>query len=343
MQREGVQGEDAQAAGSGSFLRGRLAARATAGHSGPAAPSGACFRFAWPALAVALTLAGVLGTVLAASALASTTAIEVTDDRGHVVRLPAPARRIVSLLPSLTETVCALGGCDRLVGVDRFSNWPAQVEKLPRLGGLEDAQVERIVALKPDVVLAASSARVIDRLEALRIPVLALEPKTLADTRRVLEAVARTLGEPGAGEAEWQRLSARIDAAARRVPPSVRGRKVYFEVSSAPHAAGEGSFIGDLLARLGMGNIVPASMGPFPKLNPEYVVRAQPQVMMGSESALRDMGRRPGWSALVALRDRRTCAFAPAAYDVLVRPGPRLGEGAERIADCLVGLDRGAP
>ena len=168
MQREGVRGEDAQAAGSGSFLRGRLAARATAGHSGPAAPSGACFRFAWPALAVALTLASVLGTVLAASALASTTAIEVTDDRGHVVRLPAPARRIVSLLPSLTETVCALGGCDRIVGVDRFSNWPTQVEKLPRLGGLEDAQVERIVALKPDVVLAASSARVIDRLEALR-------------------------------------------------------------------------------------------------------------------------------------------------------------------------------
>ena len=326
MQREGVQGENAQAAGSGSFLRGRRGVR-----------------FAAQALAVALTLASVLGTVSAASALAATTTIEVIDDRGHAVRLPAPARRIVSLLPSLTETVCALGGCDRLVGVDRFSNWPAQVEKLPRLGGLEDAQVERIVALKPDVVLAASSARVIDRLEALRIPVLALEPKTLADTRRVLEAVARTLGEPGAGEAEWQRLSARIDAAARRVPPSVRGRKVYFEVSSAPHAAGEGSFVGDLLARLGMGNIVPASMGPFPKLNPEYVVRAQPQVVMGSESALRDMGRRPGWSALVALRDRRTCAFAPAAYDVLVRPGPRLGEGAERIADCLASLDRGVP
>ncbi|MFN9120708.1 MAG: ABC transporter substrate-binding protein, partial [bacterium] len=244
-----------------------------------------------------------------ASTTATTTAaIDLVDDRGRTVRLAAPARRIVSLLPSSTETVCALGGCDRLVGVDRFSNWPPQVERLPRLGGLEDAQVERIVALKPDLVLAASSARVLDRLDALRIPALALEPKTLDDIRRVLDTVAMALGDPAAGQAEWHRLSARIDAAARRVPPSMRGQRTYFEVSSAPHAAGAGSFVGDMLARLGMGNIVPASMGVFPKLSPEYIVRAQPQVIFASDAALREMPTRPGWPALSALRDRRTCA-----------------------------------
>jgi iron complex transport system substrate-binding protein len=268
-----------------------------------------------------------------------TPAIELVDDRGRTLRLAAPARRIISLLPALTEATCALGACERLVGVDRFSNWPAQVERLPRLGGMEDAQVERIVALKPDLVLAAVSARAVDRLEALRVPVLALEPKTLPETRRALDTIAAAIGSPEAGEAEWRRLSARIDAAARRVPLSLRGQRAYFEVSSAPHAAGEASFVGGLLQRLGLGNIVPASMGVFPRLNPEYVVRAQPQLILATEAALRDMAKRPGWPALAALREGRTCGFAPAAYDTLVRPGPRLGDAADLLVDCLAALD----
>src|SRR5512139_1064477 len=78
--------------------------------------------------------------------------IHLADDRGVAFAAAQAPRRIVSLLPSLTESVCALGGCDRLVGTDRFSNWPEPVQHLPKLGGLEDAQVERIVALRPDVV-----------------------------------------------------------------------------------------------------------------------------------------------------------------------------------------------
>jgi len=119
----------------------------------------------------------------------------------------------------------------------------------------------------------------------------------------------------------------------------MRGQRTHFEVSSAPHAAGAGSFVGDMLARLGMGNIVPASMGVFPKLSPEYIVRAQPQVIFASDAALREMPKRPGWPALSALRDRRTCAFLPNAYDTLVRPGPRLGEAADLLVECLRALD----
>ena len=89
--------------------------------------------------------------------------IQVTDDRGVTLRFAAPPQRIVSMLPSLTESVCALGACSRLVGVDRYSNWPASVEKLPRLGGLDDALIEAIVALRPEVVLASTSAQSLDR------------------------------------------------------------------------------------------------------------------------------------------------------------------------------------
>lgn len=270
-------------------------------------------------------------------------AISVTDDRGRTVELRAPPARIVTLLPSLTETVCALQACERLVGTDRFSNWPVRVNTLPKLGGLEDAQLERIVALKPDLVLAASSARVIDRLEALGVKVLALEPKSLADTRRVIDKVAAAIGAPEASAMLWQQIDQRIGAAAARVPKALHGARVYFEVAAAPYAAGESSFIGETLARLGLGNAVPASLGPFPKLNPEYVVRAQPDIVMASERNLAEMPRRPGWSALRALRERRQCGFATERYEILIRPGPRLGEAAELMADCLARLHKEAP
>jgi len=262
--------------------------------------------------------------------------LQPTDPHGLPVA--AAPRRIVSLLPSLTESVCALDDCAKLVGVDRYSNWPAAVDALPHLGGQDDAQIERIVALKPDLVLVAASARVAARLESLGLRVIALEAKNTADIHRVLEAIAQALGRPGAGDAQWTRIEARVAAAAARVPAGWHGRLAYFEVSSDPYAAGASSFIGETLARLGLGNIVPASLGPFPKLNPEFVIRAQPDLVLADARAVADMPGRPGWGRLHALEQGRACGFAPGQYDVLVRPGPRLGEAAELMADCLARL-----
>jgi iron complex transport system substrate-binding protein len=289
------------------------------------------------------TVAGGLRAASAASSEAASRPITIVDDRGRAVVMPEPARRIVSLLPSLTETVCALDACEHLVGVDRSSNWPASIAALPRLGGLEDTQIERIVALRPDVVLAASSLRAIERLESLGVRVLALEPKGFEDTRRVLRAVAQVLGRPPEGDALWAQIDARITAAAARVPASMRGLRTYFEVSETPHAASEGSFVGEMLARLGLRNVVPASLGPFPQLNPEFIVRAAPELVIGSARSVTAMPARPGWAALPALRDRRSCAIEPARYEAIVRPGPRLGEAAEFLADCLVTLEARRP
>lgn len=278
--------------------------------------------------------------------LASVTAhgqVSVADDRGRSLTLAQPPQRVISLLPSLTETVCALQACGRLVGTDRHSDWPASVRTLPRLGGLEDTQIERVVALKPDLVLAAVSSRAVDRLEALGVPVLALEPQSLADTRRMVQRVALALGVPGQGDALLAQIDSRIAAAAQRVPPGWRGRKLYVEVAAVPYAASEASFIGELLTLLGLGNVVPASLGPFPQLNPEFVLRAQPDVVVASARGLAGMPARPGWSTLKALQARHSCGLAPAAWDALVRPGPRLGEAADALADCVAGLGRIAP
>jgi iron complex transport system substrate-binding protein len=289
---------------------------------------------AWVPLVLLLTAA--------ARVCALETAISIIDDRGKVVAFAQTPQRIVTLMPSLTEAVCVLDACARLVGTDRYSNWPALVLSLPKLGGLEDAELERIASLHPDVVLAGRSSRVIDRLEELGIPVVALEAKTLEDTHRVLSLLARLLGSPNAGERVWRRIDAQIAAAITRVPVVLRGRRVYFEVSEAPYAASASSFIGELLARLGLGNAVPSELGPFPKLNPEYVVRAQPDLIMSSATELAGMASRPGWDTLAALRAGRTCGYSAVDIDVLVRPGPRLGEAADIIVACLQRLAAGS-
>ncbi len=264
--------------------------------------------------------------------------VSLRDDRGREQVFDAPPQRIVSLLPSLTESICALGGCARLVGTDRYSSWPVSVNALPKLGGLEDTQIERIVALRPDVVLTAPSSRVIDKLESLGLRVLVLEPQTHADVQRSLQLLATMLGTPSASASLWAGIERDVALAATRVPAAVRGQRIYFEIDSTPYAAGEGSFIGQTLGRLAMANAVPASLGPFPKLNPEFVVRAQPDVVMATAASLTEMPGRPGWSGLRALRESRVCGFQPAQYDLLVRPGPRLGEAALALADCLVAI-----
>jgi iron complex transport system substrate-binding protein len=260
---------------------------------------------------------------------------QVTDDRGITVTLPAAPQRIVSILPSLTESVCELGHCARLVGVDRYSNYPDSVQKLPVVGGGLDPNVEAIVALRPDVVLMAKSSRVGERLEALGIKVVALEPKSHADVQRVMLKLGQLL-EVADAQRIWRAIDAGVSAAAQSIPANARGARVYFEVNQGPYAASETSFIGETLSRLGAKNIVPGKLGPFPKLNPEYIVRANPDLIMIGQRSADGLQQRPGWQSIRALREQRLCIFASEDANVLVRPGPRMAEGARLMAKCLV-------
>ena len=266
-------------------------------------------------------------------------AVVIRDDRQQDVNIAKPPQRIVSLLPSLTETVCELGQCQKIVGVDRYSNWPESLAKLPRVGGGLDPNIESVVALKPDLVLIATSARGAERLQALGLTVLALEPRTHADVQRVMRVVAQVLDVPvQESDRVWRHIDAAVNAAAQSIPAQAKGQRVYFEVSRTPYGASESSFIGETLQRLGMRNILPASMGPFPKLNPEFVVRAQPDLIMVGDSNLADMQTRPGWLSMRAMRAQRVCQFKPQESDVLVRAGPRMAEAARLMAQCIANL-----
>ena len=294
-----------------------------------------------PIKRILIVVAVLLALLLLMFGTARAQGVQLTDDRGRAVQLARTPQRIVSLLPSLAETVCELGQCQRLVGVDRYSTYPASLTKLPQVGGGLDPNIEMIVALRPDAVLMATSSRAGERLRALGIKVVALEPTPHADVQRVMLKIGQLLEVPDA-QRIWRAIDAAVMAAAQSLPAGARGMRVYFEVNPGPYAAGEGSFIGETLTRLGARNIVPASLGPFPKLNPEYIVRADPDLIMVGQRSVDGMAQRPGWMGMRAMRGQHLCVFPADESDTLVRPGPRMAEGARLMARCLAEKAPGA-
>jgi len=246
----------------------------------------------------------------------------------------------VSLSPTLTESVCVLGACDRLVGVDRFSNWPESVTKLPHLGSLGSFNVEAVAALQPDLVLMAGDGPLVKQLERLGVPVLVLSPQRHADVSNTLARLARVLGLPPArAQQVWENIRRELHDLAESLPTRDRGLRTWVEIDPAPWLAGPDSFLGETLALLGLANVVPAGSAPFVPMSREWALQADPQLFVISDpqrQGLAALRARPGWSRLPALREGRVCLFDGPDLDALVRPGPRLAEGARLLRDCVL-------
>jgi iron complex transport system substrate-binding protein len=276
--------------------------------------------------------AGVLPCASAASA-----AILLQDDLQRSVSIPRPAQRVITLLPSLTEIVCALGACDRLVATDRFSNWPDSVGALPKAGDLDDASIELIVSLRPDLVLINSAQRISTRLGELGITTFALNPQSYADEVRAVTLIGTLLG----ASAQAAQLNASTEKRIRELASAALRRRhgasprVYFEIDRTPYAAGPQSYIGELLLRLGTRNIVDSGLGTFPRLNSEYIVRHDPDILFVSAADVAGLSLRPGWDALHAVRERHICTFAPQVEATIMRPGPRIADGMQAMSDCI--------
>ncbi|MDO4230519.1 MAG: helical backbone metal receptor [Lautropia sp.] len=264
------------------------------------------------------------------------------DDAGNTVWLARPARRIVSLSPALTESVCVLGGCERLVGVDRFANWPERIGHLPRLDAQGRGSVEAVLALQPDLVLMADGAA--ERswrasLQKLGVPVLVLAPERLADVHGVLRRLAQVLGVDEARADEvWAGIGRDLQKLAESLPREARGWRTWLEVDPAPWLAGPDSFMGEILSLLGLRNVLDAAPKPFVQVNREWVFQAAPDLLMIGDhgrGGLAALHARPGWSRLPALRQGRVCPFQGDALDTLARPGPRVAEGARQMLACV--------
>ncbi len=291
---------------------------------------------AWLSIAVIATaLLGLACRDAPAPATAAATR-DVVDDLGRRVTVPARAERVLSLAPSTTEFVFALGAGDRLVGRSDACDFPPAAAAVPSVGTLFPPSYERILATRPDLVLMIDgNADVRRRLTAHGLPVVVVQPKTLDGILDATGRLGRLLGREAAAEALVRALTARRDALVARVPA---GRpRVLYEVWPDPlTSAGPATFLGDLLRVAGGRNVVPAEAGDWPRLSMERVVAADPEVVLTARADSRAAilaGDRAGWAAVTAARTGRVVAVPDP--DLLVRAGPRAFDGLAWLASVL--------
>ena len=264
--------------------------------------------------------------------------LRITDDYGREVALAAPAQRVVSLAPHLTELMYAAGAGARLVGALEYSDYPAEAKALPRVGSEASIDLEALVALRPDLVIAwpnAGSARAVERIAALGIPVFRSEPRELEDIARTMETLGRLAGTQapaGAAARTFRERAARIE---RRYAQRARVR-VFYQVWDRPLVTVNGDHVISKVMRLcGGENVMAALPALAPEIDRESVLRADPEAIVASGPD----GARPAWlddwrafPALAAVRHDNLYSIRP---ELLQRHTPRLLDGAEELCRIL--------
>jgi iron complex transport system substrate-binding protein len=260
--------------------------------------------------------------------------IQVRDDYGHVVTLASPAKRVVSLAPHLTELMYAAGAGSRMVGAVAYSDYPPPARALPRVGSDAAIDLEAVIALQPDLVVAwpnSGSVRAVDRIAAMGIPVFRSEPRELEDIARTLETLGRLAGTPVAARATAAEFRGRVAQLRTRYAqrPPVR---VFYQVWDRPIVTVNGDHIISKVMRLCGGRNVMADLpGIAPQIDVERVLRADPEVILASGADASRPAWLDGWKAypgLAAVRLGQLYAIRP---DLLQRQTPRLLDGAEEL------------
>lgn len=268
------------------------------------------------------------------------TPIVVTDGLERQISLPQPAQRIVSLAPSNTEILFAIGAGSQVVGRDEFSNYPQQALDLPAVGGsFGGYNEEAIVSLNPDLILAAeiNTPEQVKSLEDLGLTVYLLpNPTTLEEMYENLKLIGRLTGQEANAKALVEALQARVAAIDAQVSAITDRPKVFYELDgtdpSAPYTAGAGTFIDLLITRAGGENIGAVMGVPWGQLSIEQIVIQDPEIILLGDAAygvtVESVGQRAGWENLKAVKNGRVFPFND---DLLSRPGPRLVDGLEAL------------
>ncbi|HEV8343534.1 MAG TPA: cobalamin-binding protein [Candidatus Binatia bacterium] len=260
---------------------------------------------------------------------------EAFANESQALATKAIPMRIVSLAPSVTETLFALGFGNRVVGVTTYCDYPVAALRLPKIGGFTNPSLEAIVAQRPDLVIGVndSSHPVKAReMERLGIKVALIAVTNVNEILNSIKSVARLLGSPKAGERLVQKITLQFDEVKKRVAPAPR-RATLLVVGLRPLVAvGGKNFIDELITLAGGENIAGNAAQPWLNLPDEYVVAKAPQVIieagMGSERG--QIARHWGdLKSIPAVKEHRVYAYPS---DKILRPGPRIGEGLEEIA-----------
>ena len=263
---------------------------------------------------------------------------EVTDESGRHVSLPARVERIVSLAPNLTEIVYAVGAGDRLVGRTKYCDYPPEVKNVPEIGDTMTPSIERIIALKPQVVLVSTASQLeafTKQLDEQKIAVYVTDPRSLEEVFRSISTLGDLLGTHDRTAKLVADLRRRADVVATAVNPA-KPITVFYQVSDEPlYTIGRGSYLTDLVRRAGGVSVTADVPSAFPRFSGEAALAARPEAVIlptgGSMGAANSTVARALKNSPAALNNR----VYKINEDHLSRPGPRLVDGLEEMARAL--------
>ena len=261
--------------------------------------------------------------------------LRLLDDAGQTIELAHPPQRIISLTPHLTELLFAVGAGSQVVGVDAASDFPRGAQSLPRVGDFSRLNFERILALRPDLVLVwVGGNRPVDihGLRQLGVPVLHTRASRLEDVARLLRLIGQASGHAGEGEAAARRFSARL-AGLRHADKRRQPVRVFYQVWDRPlMTVGGTHWISDALEVCGARNVFADLHGLSPTVSREAVLQRAPDLIVSSTDSP-DMQSQ--WQRFGRMPAVRNGAFVRVDADLLHRPAPRLAEGVEKLCQAL--------
>lgn len=271
--------------------------------------------------------------------MANVSAHAHVDDTGRRMYFAKPPARIVSLAPSITEMLFAIGAGEQVAGVTDFCDFPPEVLGKPKIG-YSNPNLESLVALQPDLVVAPVDflkPDAFDRLEQLKIPVFILMDKNVEGIFVHIQTLGRIVGRSSKADALAMELRQQVAAVTRRVQGKPRVRTLYVLNSQPLITVGPGSFIDQLIGMAGGTNVAGKSAIPYPRLNIEAVLQEDPEVLVfpvgnaeGIPEGEQQAWRR--WSTMTAVKRDRLHRISS---DWLNRPGPRVGKGLAALAEIL--------
>jgi iron complex transport system substrate-binding protein len=296
------------------------------------------------AAAMALALAALLGGcgfALPPAGPAGTPTPELmvlTDSRGQEVRVPSEVRRIVSLAPSNTEILFAMGLGDTVVGVTSLCDYPEEAQEIEKVGDLMEMNVEKVVALAPDLVLGTEGIpEVVAKLEEVGVAVLVLQPTDLESIYDTIDLVGQATGEAEAATALIGSMRDRVDAVTGRMEAVEERPKVYYELDATdpakPYTAGPGTWHDQFIRLAGGVNVAGEVDMRWVQFSTEEIISQDPDIIVLGDAnwgvTADDVAQRPGWNVIAAVREGD---IYPIDDNLISRPGPRLVEGLEALA-----------
>ncbi|MDA0271306.1 MAG: ABC transporter substrate-binding protein [Chloroflexi bacterium] len=290
-----------------------------------------------PAATPAATAAATAAPDVTATPAPPAFPVTITDSSGTEITIEAAPLRIVSHSPALTEILFAIGAGPQVVAVDNFSNYPPEVLAMQHVR-YSSPEPEQAVALDADIIFFSGRQRgSVEAFRALDLPIfLNEEPTTLAGVLESITLIGRITGHQEEAAALVAEMQTRIDAVTAKVADVTEGPLVFWEITDGLYTVGPESFIGSMLTLLKARNVAADATTAFPQLTAEAIVERDPNVIFFADAdagvTVAAIGERPGWGDIAAVRDARVFEVHP---DVASRPGPRIVEALEMVAQAL--------